>query len=92
MTTRRNFLLGCSAAVVAPSIPPMVLAPLAPLAISLKVDDYASTMLRAVASSMDIPHAQLSQDWSVVHYSSARTALLEAFRREPGERRRLWSE
>ncbi len=42
--------------------------------------DFEGAVLRNVASGMGISAQQLSQDWSDVNYSSARAALLEAWK------------
>ena len=42
--------------------------------------DFEAAVLRNVASGMGISAQQLSQDWSDVNYSSARAALLEAWK------------
>lgn len=42
--------------------------------------DFQAAMLRNVASAMGISAQQLSQNWSDVNYSSARAALLEAWK------------
>lgn len=41
--------------------------------------DFEGAMLRNAASGMGISAQQLSQDWSDVNYSSARSAMLEAW-------------
>lgn len=42
--------------------------------------DFEGAMLRNVASSMGISAQQLSQNWADVNYSSARAAMLEAWK------------
>ena len=41
---------------------------------------FEAAMLRNVASAVGISEAQISQDWSRTNYSSARAALLEAYK------------
>jgi lambda family phage portal protein len=41
---------------------------------------FENAVLRNVASGLGLSHPQLSQDWSAVNYSSARAALLEAWK------------
>nr|WP_314074868.1 phage portal protein [uncultured Roseococcus sp.] len=41
---------------------------------------FENAVLRNVASGLGLSHPQLSQDWSGVNYSSARAALLEAWK------------
>lgn len=41
---------------------------------------FENAVLRNVASGLGLSHPQLSQDWSEVNYSSARAALLEAWK------------
>lgn len=41
---------------------------------------FEAAVLRNVASGLGLSHPQLSQDWSGVNYSSARAALLEAWK------------
>jgi lambda family phage portal protein len=42
--------------------------------------DFEAAVLRNIASGMGLSAQQLSQDWSDVNYSSARAALLEAWK------------
>lgn len=47
---------------------------------SANFGSFENAVLRNVASGLGLSHPQLSQDWSGVNYSSARAALLEAWK------------
>jgi len=56
---------------------------------SADFDQYMTTVLRYIATGLNIPYELLLKDFSKTNYSSARAALLEAWRYFHGRRRWL---
>jgi lambda family phage portal protein len=64
-----------------PVLPPGTkMNPFVPTRPSSSVDPFTTVMLRHIASGLSIPYELLAKDFSKTNYSSARAALLEAWR------------
>jgi lambda family phage portal protein len=64
-----------------PVLPPGTkMNPFVPTRPSSAVDAFTTVMLRHIASGLNIPYELLAKDFSKTNYSSARAALLEAWR------------